>query len=132
MRKRRRKRDCKVQSSGKSSVLANSRLGVILIGLAKQKQHIPLCFCKENKEQIPDFCCISQTKQVNHKSEIVTAGQVQLHKSYTQFPPSQGESWRVTQFTNSSLFEPISHPRHPSFPKFFRTSNGEMSISPVP
>lgn len=71
-------------------VIANIRLGHILIGLAKQKQHIPICFCKENKEQCSDFCCISLTKQANQKSEIVTAGQVQLLKSYTLFPLAEG------------------------------------------
>lgn len=84
------------RSNPLEKVIANIRLGHIFIGLAKQKQHIPVCFCKENKEQCSDFSCISLTEQVNHKSEIVTAGQVQLHRSYTPLPPCRGESWRVT------------------------------------
>lgn len=58
------------RSRSLEKVIASIRLGHILIGLAKQKQHIPICFCKENKEHCSDFCCISLTKQVIHKSEL--------------------------------------------------------------
>lgn len=53
-------------------VVANIKLCHILIGLTKQKQHISICFCKENKGTVQLFWCISQNKQVKHKSsEIV-------------------------------------------------------------